>query len=214
MKALAAIGLALLLGACSSAPERPLPADPRAEFLRHQSRLDQLRQWSLQGRAAVSQGEEGGTVNLEWEQGPQAYSLDLSGPFGSGHVRLSGDGTGARLVRGDEIIEAASAEILLDAALGWSVPVPDLRRWVLGQPGRSQQYEIDAHGRLARLRDGSWLVRYSRYEPVAGLDLPARLSLESGDLRIRLAISEWRTGTPSPVPAAGGGGPFSTGFDP
>ena len=155
----------------------------------------------LQARAAVRQGEDGGTVSLEWAQGPTDYSLDLSGPFGSGHMRLSGDGQGARLVRGEETIRAESAETLLEATLGWSVPVPDLRLWVLGLPGRSVDFEIDDYGRLARLRDGPWSVDYQEYLAVDGLELPTRLVVQRSGLRIRLAISQWRTGGLVPVAA-------------
>ena len=196
----------LVLAGCSGVPERPMPADPQAEFARHRTRLVELDQWRLQARAAVRQGEEGGTVDLQWSQGPTTYSLDLSGPFGSGHLRLSGDDSGARLQRGGEVLEAESAETLLEATLGWSVPVPALRRWVIGLPGGSVDYRIDEYGRLAQLRDGPWSVVYQQYRPVDGLELPARLVLERRDLSIRLAISDWQTsltrpaaGQPAPV---------------
>ena len=63
---------------------------------------------------------------------------------------------------------AASPELLLRRALGWSVPVQSLRHWVLGLPGRAAAYRLDGYGRLQSLELGGWLVSYDDYVSLAG----------------------------------------------
>ena len=66
--------------------------------------------------------------------------------------------------------------------------------WVLArpQPGSAAEIENDAAGRLARLRQSGWEIRYPRYADETPGSLPTRLELQRADLQVQLLIDEWK----------------------
>jgi outer membrane biogenesis lipoprotein LolB len=42
------------------------------------------------------------------------------------------------------------------------------------------------------LAQSGWQVRFDRYEAVGALVLPARLEMTTGDLRLRVVVSQWQ----------------------
>lgn len=204
--------LALAVGAlvgCATAPTRTTPtlsADALAERQRIRSEwLSLYATWSFSGRAAISRGDRGGSGRIEWEQRDRdRYSVALSAPVTRQSWRLSGDlASGAARIEGLEggAREGAPAEGLLLAATGWRVPFRELGHWVRGAPAEGvavESVEYDAEGRLLRLRQSGWTVRYAEWRagPVGQPDLPVRIEAESGDARVRLAIDDWTFATP------------------
>ena len=196
---------ALLFSGCATvAPVSiapPLSAETLAE--RQRERADWWSQhdvWSFSGRAAISKGDRGGSGRLEWEQTDRhRYSIALSAPVTRQSWRLIGDlhseaGRIEGLEGGPRDGEFA-AQLLLDAT-GWEVPLQQLGSWVRGGPAADypvESVDYDAQGRISRLRQSGWTVRYTAWRagPAGAPDLPARIEAESGDARVRLAIEDW-----------------------
>lgn len=204
----AALAVAMLAG-CATAPTRTAPSlSAEALAARRQAHADWLSlyaTWSFTGRAAISRGDRGGSGRIEWEQHDRArYSVALSAPVTRQSWRLSGDlVSGGGRIEGLEggVREGAPAETLLLDTLGWRVPLRELGHWVRGAPAEGvpvESIEYDAEGRLARLRQSGWTVRYTEWRTgaVGQPDLPVRIEAESGDARVRLAIEDWTFASP------------------
>ena len=186
---------AVLLTGCTA----PLAVAPvtlsRAQA---EAALTALDAFSLDGRAAISQGERGTQASLNWSQQGEDARLRLSGPFGAGAMRLElenqvlsiEDSRGTRLA-------GADAEEALARQLGFTPPVAALRWWVLGlpAPGAEAVEQRDAEGRLAHLEQDGWQVEYLEYRdhalPQGRLDLPRRLRATREKLDLRLVIDRW-----------------------
>lgn len=197
----ASVGLALLLAGLAGCATRPVgPAIPEAEALaRHAQRERALRadpRWGLEGRIAVSTGEQGGSGRIEWRQDGAAYEVALSAPVTRQSWRLSGGPSGARL----EGLEGgprsgADAGVLLREATRWEIPVASLADWLraLPTPGRPAQTQFAADGRLARLVQDGWAIDYVwPADPAA--TLPSRIEARRDPARVRLAIDRWTDG--------------------
>ncbi|MND01335.1 Outer-membrane lipoprotein LolB precursor [compost metagenome] len=65
----------------------------------------------------------------------------------------------------------------------------------LPHPGKTEHLGINDQGRLDGLTQDGWQVEYQEYRPGDEPVLPGRMSLENGNLRVRLVISEWTTAT-------------------
>lgn len=188
-----ALGLvAILLTAC--APIQPTaPADWRAR----QQAVDGIDRFLIEGRVAA-RGPVSGSANLRWQQDAQDYSLRLSGPFGAGAMLIDGSPQGVRVRHKDQTLFTQDPEATLRAELGWTLPVDQLRWWILGLPAPDEpaQMDFDAHARLARLQQNGWTVDYQEYRAAASLspvfDLPRRLELAQGDLRLRVLVDQWQ----------------------
>lgn len=192
---------ALLLAGCTAQPVRA-PAPAAADPARAQAEARQragLRDWTLAGRIAASNGRQGGSGRIDWRQRGAAYSISVSAPVTRQSWRLSGDAAGARLegLEGGPR-ESADVEALLYQATGWNVPVRALADWVrgIGAPALGPaELAYGADGLPARLRQDGWTIDYRDWRPVAGGPvLPGRVEAVRGEAKVRLVVDAWTLG--------------------
>jgi outer membrane lipoprotein LolB len=160
----------------------------------HRARLAEVTGWHLRASLAVRAGEEGGQAIMEWRQRDERFDIRLSGPLGSGAVRLTGDRRGARLrlANGEDRDDSDAARLLYDAT-GWWLPVESLRYWAVGlaDPAQPATWDLDEYGRLATLTQDGWEVRFEAYAPAGTLELPARVTVTGRDAEVRLIARRW-----------------------
>jgi outer membrane lipoprotein LolB len=203
------LALALSLAACAVQPVHESPPSPAtAAQIQGQARraavLSAHSRWAMQGRVALSNGRQGGSGRIDWQQEGATYSVSLSAPITRQSWRLDSDGRSARLEGlEDGPREGADAEALLRDATGWVVPVSALGAWMRGTAAPElppAELAFDAQGRLAELRQAGWVIDYSdwRSQAALGLELPHRLNAAQGDARVRLVIDAWQDGASAP----------------
>ena len=196
---------ALILAGCVSQPTRTpeVPVDLAQAHAQDASRAA-VTQWSLSGRIAVSNGKQGGSGRIDWQQSGDRYTVSLSAPVTRQSWRLSGDDTGGRLdgIEGGPR-EAADVEALLRETTGWNIPVRALTDWVRGvgaDPARFGEAKVvyGEGNRPVRLAQAGWTIDYAQWQPEAaagaGPVLPARLTATQGDAKVRLILDEWAPG--------------------
>ena len=177
--------LALLLGACTSAPpQRPTqaPAPPVT-----QASLDELREarqsalraisaWRVQGKVAYRLPDDGGSASLDWRQIDE-HSL----------LRVSRDGI-------ERLYPADGAPWLPGGAL-LPIPVTSIQYWLRGLPDPSLPVEALEYDGVTpcALQQHGWQVSYETFREVRGLDMPARLTLlaPAADLSLRIVLRNW-----------------------
>ena len=188
-----------LLSACTSVPVDKPVDDPVAAWSQRQKQLDGIQYWYLSGRVAVKNGVEAWNLDMNWSQKGEDYQVELSGPFGAGKVRLTGNARGVSLTDSDnQTFQADSAEQLLYETTGVTMPVEGLRYWIVGLTGPQQKSkpELDNQGRLAYLEDARWKVKFRGYMGVNGLTLPRKIFIERADkeIDVRLVVDNWKLG--------------------
>jgi outer membrane lipoprotein LolB len=166
-----------------------------AQLLREQT-LAQSSRWTLQGRLGVSDGKTGGSGSFSWTQDGDRYEFVLRGPAISGvNFRLSGGPDGALLegLRGGPL-QGPDAEVLMHKALGWEVPLRDLRAWVLGLRADSGPAELSfgADRLPALLQQDGWAVDYREWDLVHQPPLPKKVYAERPPYKVRLSIDSWQ----------------------
>lgn len=196
--------LSTLLIGCSTTAVRLNEAERQAAWRSHLAKLSTNRSWSLRGRVALHTEDRGWQASLRWVKSKSGQRIQLSGPFGGGVVTLqqNEDGVVLRDSRGNEYMDR-DTERLLQRVTGWQLPVNGLQYWVRGRtiPGKDAEVELDNQGRLKRLRQNRWDIRYLAYARYAQLQLPRRIFMSrpmndgSGlSLEIRLALNSWQSG--------------------
>lgn len=192
---------ALLLAACAAQPVRealpPITGTPEAHQARREAMLANTMQWSLQGRVALSNGRDGGSGRIDWQQDGDRYDVALSAPVTRQSWRLSGDETGAQLegLEGGTRIGQDPAE-LLRKATRWEIPVTALSSWARGLRADARHGPATVHyaadGRLGRVEQAGWIIDYSdwRADP-EGVELPGRLNASKGEAKVRLIVDRW-----------------------
>lgn len=184
--------LLVLIAGCATAPPQTAAS---ADWLRHRSLLNELRDWRVSGRIAIQHEREGWSASLQWRQTGEEYVLRLSAPLGRGTVELSGSEAGVSMRTADNrVLTADTPETLMQDNLGWHVPLRGLSFWVRGLPEPGSEPEgmsFDANGRIQDLRQDGWHVSYERYLSEGAYQLPGKMTLENRQLRVKLVISDW-----------------------
>jgi len=185
LRALAASIALLALAACAAfAPRADVP------------------DFDMLGRVFVGYEGPSFSSNLRWNHAEGADQIWLMSPLGQTLAYIEDGATGASLTGADQQqYHAASVESLTRRALGWSLPLAELRYWVRGEevPGApAADVQRAADGRLLELTQAGWKITFTPPAQHAGNRLPQRLQLSNGSQQIRLVIDEWRVVTKAP----------------
>ena len=183
------------MSACSSLP-RPVTDDSAAYALYEVRRetLASLDAWSLKGRLAVSNEEDGGSGTLRWHQSGASNRLDFHGALGRGAWSLESNDEGARLQLADGRSYAYdNLKDLVRKQFGWHVPVEALSWWVRGleAPGGIEQRSMGEGGELAELQQSGWVIEFVRYHEQDGVLLPSKMIARQNGKTVKLAVREW-----------------------
>jgi len=191
----------LLLGACAGRAPRealpPLDAVPAVHQAQRERALAAHPDWSLQGRVALSNGRDGGSGRIDWQQQGDRYTVALSAPITRQSWRLSGDAGGARLEGLDGgPREGADPAQLLREATRWEIPVAALADWVRGLPAPAAAHgpariAYGTDGRVSAIAQDGWRIAYSAWAAVDGIELPVRLDARRGEASVRLVVDAW-----------------------
>jgi len=194
----AAAAAAVLLAACSTVPTAARSqAERLALYESRRSELVTREAWSLEGRLAVRDADDGGSGTFRWRTGEDSSEMDFHGALGRGAWRLVSDYDGATLEFADGAsYQADSVGELVSRRVGWRVPVESLSWWVRGlaAPGRYRQRLLDERGNVERLEQKDWTIEYGRYRDVGGLEMPTSLTARKDDRVVKLAVRNWELG--------------------
>ena len=167
---------ALALSACAGAPTPARETQAPVSF-------------ELSGRLAVRHAEEHFSGHIRWRHTSTEDDILLSTPLGQGVARLGRDAQGVTLLTSDrKRYAAADPEALTEKVLGWRLPLAGLSHWVTGRPAPSSPAVVSAD----RLTQQGWQIDFSDRREIGRFRLPARITLERGELHIRLVVDRWQ----------------------
>lgn len=191
---LALTAIAVLLTGCAGRETLDGTGDT-ASWRQHRAQIEGIDGWQINGKIGIRAPQESGSGTLFWLQRQDYFDIRLSGPLGRGATRLTGRPDAVTLeVANQGRFEAESPEALVEAQLGWQLPVSNLLWWVRGLPAPDSrsQLSLDGASRLARLEQDGWQVEYLAYADHAGYTLPERIRLEGRDVQLTLVIKDWQ----------------------
>lgn len=188
--------LPLLLAACVPTPAVRMKGDAvlLGEQEARERALADADHWSLQGKLGVSDGKDGGSGTLNWTQNGEHYEFTLRSPVIGKSFRLSGGPDGALLEGVDGgPLRGPDAESLMHKALGWEVPLRDLRAWVLGLRADSGPAELSfgANRLPSLLQQDGWGVDYREWDTGRQPPMPTKVFAEKPPYKVRLSIESW-----------------------
>jgi outer membrane lipoprotein LolB len=189
--------LPLLLAACAPAVRMQGDAAQLDAQRAREQQLAGANHWTLQGRLSISDGKGGGgTGDLTWKQDGDRYSFEIRGPAISGaNFRLTGGPDGA-LLEGlrEGPLRGPDAEALMRKAVGWEVPLVDLRAWVLGLRADSGAAELafGADRLPSLLQQDGWTVDYREWDAARQPPLPKKVFAQKLPYKVRLSIESWQ----------------------
>jgi outer membrane lipoprotein LolB len=186
----------MLLAAC--APQQLVRNKGDAASLAQQDvreqQLSDANHWTLQGRLFVSNGQDNGTGSFTWTQNGDHYEFTLRAPITGKSFRLVGGPDGAELDGLDGGPQRGpDAEVLMRRALGWNVPLDELRAWVLGVRAKDASAELSfGDDKLpSLLQQDGWAVSYPAWDTTRQPPLPTKVFADKPPYKVKLAIESW-----------------------
>jgi outer membrane lipoprotein LolB len=188
--------IALLAGCAGIGSHEAVQGQGNAkQWQAHKQQLSSLDGWQINGKVGIRAPKDSGSGTLFWLQRQDYYDIRLSGPLGRGAARLTGrPGAVALEVANQGRYEAPDPETLLEAQLGWKLPVSHLVWWVRGLPAPDTKstLTLDGDSRLSNLVQDDWQIEYLSYTQQNGYWLPERMKLHGKDLDVTLVVKDWQ----------------------
>jgi outer membrane lipoprotein LolB len=197
---IALLAIALFISGCAhKLPKAPLISE---DWPQHQAQVDAIKHWQAIGKLAVKVPNDGGNMSLRWQQEPSSFQIDFTAPFGQNLLAIAGDANRVTLSEpGKEPLTAKTAEELIRKNTGWTIPVAQLAYWVRGLPAPTAKvthFTPTPQGLIGELEQLGWKITYGDYLSVVNgtetIAMPGRIIAEFKDIRLTLAIREWRLG--------------------
>jgi outer membrane lipoprotein LolB len=166
-------------------------------WLQTVAQRQQLSSWKLTGRLGMQTENNGGSLDLFWNQNDDVYKIRLIAAMGQGTILIQGNAHGVMLRTSEGEAYADNADELLADSLGVSVPLSGLHDWLRGVPAvdRPVQKQLwDEQGQLHKLVQDGWNIEMSAYKKVGKHNLPHAFYLDRDDqpeLEMRLLIRQW-----------------------
>jgi outer membrane lipoprotein LolB len=148
--------------------------------------------FSLTGKMSFSDGDQGGSGQVEWHNTATKLSVTLKAPLSKRSWQLTEYRDYATLRYDDGAMDYADqTDPLLDAQMGWDVPWEALKLWVRGEhtaAGSRQQRDDDE----VVINDQGWQIVYSRFKSTPeGQRFPSRIFARKDAYSIKLVIKQW-----------------------
>jgi outer membrane lipoprotein LolB len=139
----------------------------------------------------VRHADQSDSAAVQWQQDGNHFDIFLSGPLGAGATRLTG--TPDKLViqgATEQHTTAADPQQIIEQQLGWTLPLDQLPRWILGCSDNGHA-QFNADNTLAGFTRDGWQVSYAHYQPVGPWLLPGKIVLKHEDMQVTIVIKHW-----------------------
>ena len=197
VRCLAGLLLMLVLAGCAGRAQLSQDVEQRS-WQEHVEVMAALDHWQLSGKLGVRTASEAGSATLEWEEQAGSYSVYLTGPFGQSLASIEGaPGHVIMTVPDEGVLTGPSLEALVYQQTGWIIPFRLLQYWVKGMPapGNYADLQLNEMNRLQSLSQAGWTIAFDRFGVTSGYELPGRLKLQKGDMKVTLLIRRWQLST-------------------
>ncbi len=191
---ISAVLASLILSACATRPALISSSAGDQRAFARAAALERFSGWSLSGRVALSDGRDGGSGRLSWEQHGESAELNFRAALGRGAWRLKMAPNTALLETGDgQRFQSPSVGYLVERYVGWPVPVDSLSYWIRGLPAPDRAAQVDWHqdGLPAVLKQAGWEVVFERWDRSSEPAMPTKLVARRDDYRVKLLIRSW-----------------------
>ncbi|TCV99688.1 lipoprotein insertase outer membrane protein LolB [Biostraticola tofi] len=188
----------LMLAACTvNTPSGPAKSQTSPEWRQHQQSVSTISRYQTRGSFAYLSDKQKVYARFNWQQTTaERYRLLLTNPLGSTEMDLNVQPGAAQITnnQGKKYISDDPQE-MIEKLTGMSIPLTNLRQWMLGLPGDATDFTLDDKGYLKQVnyrQDGQqWTVTYQGYHSDLKPALPANMELRQGGQRIKLKMDNW-----------------------
>lgn len=167
------------------------------EWKTHEQQVKALAQYETRGAFAYLTDSQKLYARFYWQQqNPEQYRLVLTNPLGNTVMELNVQPGMVQLVddKGQRYV-SDNAEKMIHQLTGMTIPLENMRQWMIGLPANAEDFTLTPEGRLKKItleQNGQqWTVEYRNYDTEAQPVLPSLVEITHGDERIKLKMDNW-----------------------
>lgn len=191
-----------LLPACTPVIKTVSTPPDQQQWQQHLKLVSHINSWDLSGRIGIETENNGGQLDIFWQQQQDDYfDIRMVAPFGGGTSLIQARPGRVIFTSGDgEQIEEQDADRLMTRMNGWAFPVSGLRYWILGVPVPKQDARLinwNEQGYLNLMEQDGWRIEFLKYKQVGDYMLPKKIfisRLDRDDLSVRMVVRNWGLG--------------------
>ena len=187
----------LLLSGCAHKPcvHRYFQVQAPAQREAH---LAAVKDFRVEGVFSIHQlGRRAEIANYVWDEfSRKNYRIHISSALGLYQVEIHYQfGTVKLWKNGTHVSTAKTPEGLMQNALGWSLPVSQMRDWIKGIPAENAGHYMaryDVYGHLITLAQNGWVLDFSRYKTTKDdIDYPSVITMERSGFFVKIIVRKW-----------------------
>lgn len=200
MKKILLLLFVIMLSGCSqfASDVDDVPLSTNFTWEQQQQQLQQLDHWSLTGKLAIFLDKDRQTANIYWKQQGDNYSIQLTTFLGTRILQVTKNEQGVEIINNDDqVFTGQDANTLIkQLSPGLDLPIAALQQWIKGNPA-SASYQLNDQQQVRDLLglDASqnlWEVSFQQYQNFSGIALPNRVDLKRDNIRVKIAINQWK----------------------
>ena len=183
--------LCLLFCACATLPA-PTSQLHYMSWQQRQQQLQTIQNFNISGTMSLAYAGQNSIMHFSWQQSPDNFTINLSSLIGIGGIKITGNKQQVTLWKSaTEKVTAKTPEALMQSQLGWSMPIHDVRYWVIGLPAPDSPYKakFDRYNHLSVLKQRGWVIQYIDWQVVNNVDLPRTILLTGPQLQAKITLS-------------------------
>jgi len=188
----------LVLAACTiNTPKGPATSPTSPQWREHEAQVKKLEHYQTRGSFAYISDKQKVYARFFWQQySPDSYRLLLTNPLGSTEMELKVQSGIAQVTNNQgKKYTSDNPDEMIQKLTGMSIPLANLRLWMLGLPGDESDFTLDSQYRLSKVNYShnglKGNVVYQSYSNDMIPSLPDRLELTQDDQRIKLKMDSW-----------------------
>ncbi len=188
----------LVLAACTiNPPKGPATSPTSPQWREHEAQVKKLEHYQTRGSFAYISDKQKVYARFFWQQySPDSYRLLLTNPLGSTEMELKVQSGIAQITNNQgKKYTSNNPDEMIQKLTGMSIPLANLRLWMLGLPGDESDFTLDSQYRLSQVNYSQHGLKgkvvYQSYSDEVKPSLPERLELTQDDQRIKLKMDSW-----------------------
>ncbi len=166
--------------------------------LARQAELAKIKYWRMNGSFSIQQeGHHAEMASFIWWQSDRSYRISMLSALDLYRVDIYRMNGVVKLWKnGTLVLTAKSPEDLLEEAVGWSLPISDLRYWMTGMPSPQKHGTLyvryDQDGHLSDLKQDGWTLHFDSYKrQLNAPDFPKRITLTRPGITVKIVVKDW-----------------------
>jgi len=195
MKIIYTLGILLIFMSLISCTITPTSSENHyMSWHKRQKQLNGLTNWKLKSVVSIKESKQHTILHAYWQQLINEYMINITSQFNVGGIKIAGDANQVTLWRSNtNKVIAKNPENLIYNELGWTLPLSNLKYWILGLPAPNLNHnsKFDRYNHLTYLEQQNWRINYTNFISIKNIDLPTTILLSNNNLQIKIIIKQW-----------------------